>query len=202
MTSKEMLIQFKVILDKVDSQSYPDFHPEQIYLFINKAVNEYVLKLRRVFEENQQLADDGKALMKEVVLDTTDKGDNIFSVAFPSDYVYLLRCSATTVCKGNNINARLVYTQQDDIEVVLDDPFNKPKPHKLPYTFNNKGLNLYCDKSFEVSKVKLVYLREPIKIDASVSCDLDKHVHQSIIDRAVELAIETIESPRSQTFNK
>jgi hypothetical protein len=201
MTSKEMVIEFKVILDKVDTQSYPDFHVEQIYLFINKAINEYVTQLRSSFELTQQIADDGKALIKEITVTPTELTPDVFGIGFPLDYFYLLRCNAVTLLDGDSIKARMVYTQNDDIEVILDDPFNKPKPHKVPYTYQKNGLLIYSDDTFAISKVKLVYLREPSKVDSENGCDLEQ-IHSSIVSRAVQLAIETVESPRVQTFNK
>jgi hypothetical protein len=47
------------------------------------------------------------------------------------------------------------------------------------------------------------YLRQPATIDltTNTTSDLSEHVHSELVDIAVSIALESIESKRSQTFN-
>ena len=59
MTVAEMHIQFKVGLDKTDSLNYPNFEPEEIDLWLNKAQEKFIKSRyshdvkRETFEETQ-----------------------------------------------------------------------------------------------------------------------------------------------------
>jgi hypothetical protein len=47
------------------------------------------------------------------------------------------------------------------------------------------------------------YLKQPNKIDlaTNVTSELSEHIHSELVDLAVSIALEGIESKRNQTFN-
>jgi hypothetical protein len=47
------------------------------------------------------------------------------------------------------------------------------------------------------------YLKQPVTIDLAtgVTCELSEHIHSELVDLAVSIALEGIESKRSETFN-
>ena len=101
MTSLEMLREFKVGMDKIDSDSYPEIYPEQIFMFINRAIDELVNAGRKIFEEDLVVTDILKSLInaRPTVLKPT-KFDNEYVFNLETlDYLYYIRASITTLSK-------------------------------------------------------------------------------------------------------
>lgn len=197
MTSLEMLREFKVGMDKIDSQSYPEIYDEQIYMFINKAIDMVVNAGRKVFEENQTITDNLKSLIPKVpvkILPTAPaEGDVEYLFDLVGiDYLFYIRSSANVkVTINGEVKKGVAYvrvTQHDDIEVVLYDPYNKPAPHRVPVTFSRDTITAYTDGIFEIEYMTLVYVKKPAVVSVTVNCDLDKQIHYTIVDAAIKLA--------------
>ena len=56
MTNSQMILEFKVGLDKVDSQAYPELYDEQIYIFLNSAIEALVNVARKEYEQNKVIS--------------------------------------------------------------------------------------------------------------------------------------------------
>lgn len=199
MNNDQLRVEVRVGLDKVDTSAYPELYDEQINIFLDDAIMEYALAVRKAFEETQILADDAKALVPPPSLLTAQKVNSTeFLVNFPAEYMYLLNVSAVVKHCGKEYKAKMKYTQLDDIEIILDDPFNAPKPHLLPYTMEKNSLRVYTPKGFDVTKVKLTFMKKPAKVFDGQQIDLDEQVHKMIVKRAVDIALENMESIRSR----
>lgn len=194
MTSIEMLREFKVGMDKIDSDSYPEIYPEQIFMFINKAIDEIVEAGRRVFEKDAVITDSFKSLIdpRPTILKPT-KFDNEYIFSLDElDYLYYIRASVKVAVGNKEGIARIVVEQQDTIEVVLDDPHRKPKPYKVPILFANDSIIAYGAPSFIIKELILTYLRKPKKVSKSVDCDLDENLHHKVVDTAIQLALNSL----------
>ena len=191
MTSQEMLREFKVEMDKIDSSSYPEIYDEQIFMYINRAIDEIVNAGRRVFEKDLVLVDDLKSLIPEKpvkILPTSQTTtETIFSLANQS-YLFYIRSYINTEVGENKGKAQVVVTQHNDIEVLLNDPYNKPKPYKVPITFARNSITAYSTPDFKINELYLTFVKSPAVVSATISCDLDKQLHYGVVSRAVQLA--------------
>lgn len=91
--------------------------------------------------------------------------------------------------------------QHDDYNRIVRDPFNKPSFNQVARLFANGKAELLTDGTFHIDTYFLRYLKTPSKLDISTStgCELSEHTHQEIVDIAIEMALENIESQRYQT---
>jgi hypothetical protein len=104
----------------------------------------------------------------------------------------------------------------DEYSMLIRDPFNKPNEEfvlKLVYntdnTINTQYIELIAGTGIKIQNYYLRYLRKPKNmhwantneddIINNISCELADEVQEEMIDRAVTLTLETIESPRFAT---
>lgn len=191
MTSIEMLREFKVEIDKIDSSSYPEIYDEQIFMYINRAIDELVNQGRLIFEMNQTITDNLKSLIPqqpvEILPTSQTPTQSVFSLAGQS-YLFYIRSHFKTKVGDVTGTAMTKVTQHDDIEIVLDDPYNKPKPYKVPVTFSRNSITAYTTPEFTVLALYLVYVKSPAIVNLTTNCDLDTQIHYRLVNRAVALA--------------
>jgi hypothetical protein len=223
MTNAEMILEFKLTLDKVDSSSYPDFESEEVYFFLNEA-QEKLVKTRYSrnniyksgFEEIQKRTDDlsnivvtNYASITSVTTETniykidinTLYTDESHTTPSTETYMFYLRSRPRVVktgCASKYVN-KVKLVQQDDLAYILEDPFNKPTLLEPILYFERGNIYLVTDGTFTVDKCKLTYIKRPNKIDENTDCELAEHLHKEIVQLAVNVALESIESPRQQT---
>lgn len=95
---------------------------------------------------------------------------------------------------------------------VIKDPFNKPDPSVCVKLTYNQSIEIIAGNGINVLTYYLRYIAEPrlmVYTDATtpmdivnkinVSCELMDQIHEELLDRAVSLALEALESPRFQT---
>lgn len=189
-----MLREFKVGMDKIDSDSYPEIYPEQIFMFINKAIDEIVDAGRRIFEKDLVITDALKPLVnpRPVILSPT-RFDNEYLFSLEDlDYLYYIRSSAKVESNNKVAIARTVIEQQDTIEVALQDPYRKPKPYRVLLTFAGNSIVGYGDSNFIIKELLLTFIRKPKKVSRTTDSDMDETLHYKIVDRAIELAIHSL----------
>lgn len=191
MTNVEMLREFKISADKIDSSSYPEIYDEQIFMYINRAIDEVVNEGRRVFEKDQVITDDLKSLIpnkpKKILPTSSTDTEYIFSLA-GQDYLFYIRSYATTQVGNITGRAKVNYMQHDDIEDALSDPYNKPKPYRVPITFSRSAITAYATPEFKINELYLVFVKKPALVSTTTNCDLDIQLHYKIVNRAVQLA--------------
>lgn len=219
MVSLQMVREFKIFLDKVDSQSLPDFTPGEIYLMLNEA-QARIVKTRyglnniykAGFEAIQKRTDDLSNLVvtkfAAVTPVTTETDtfrvdlDSLFeneaqTTVSTAKYMFYIRGRARhthPACGSEYIATKLF--QQDDIEEARVDPFNKPTLLEAISYFESGDLFIITDGTYTVDKFKLTFLRKPADISATQDCELKEHMHKEIVQLAVEIALENIESQR------
>jgi hypothetical protein len=229
MNIQTMHIEFKAGLDKSESLSYPDFRPEQIDLFLNKAIEDIVKQRftgnnpkKESVEETQKRRDDLRTLTtnftSSAFINTADNKPNGSFIKLPSDYWFTLEeeVSASYLdCHNNIINNQRISVRpstHDRYNKIKYDPFNKPNKIEiisLPFGYPTGVLGLATDRFNELitdstttlNAYYLRYIKKPQEVSLinSIDCDLSEHMHREVIDYAVNLALENIESPRYQT---
>lgn len=88
--------------------------------------------------------------------------------------------------------------QLDDLEKVLNDPFNKPTASTPKGYFENDSVFILTSPETEVLRFSITCLFEPaiVSLDNEVNCDLPQMVHDEIVQLAVSIALESTESNR------
>tara|TARA_R110000744_G_scaffold260846_1_gene375741 strand:+ start:5887 stop:6585 length:699 start_codon:yes stop_codon:yes gene_type:complete len=223
MTIAEMHIQFKVGLDKTDSLNYPNFEPEEIDLWLNKAQDKFI-KTRyshdvkgETFEETQKRTDDLREVVVQV--DLGPAGNQGF--AKPNGVLFQLpdgtfggipvywfavneECEITyTNCADNPVVHRrdVKPVQHDDYNKMVGDPFNKPSKHTVMRLMFGGNAELVGDGTYTINKYILRYIKRPEQMELANNnnCELAEHTHSEITTMAVGMALENTANPRFQT---
>tara|TARA_R110002051_G_scaffold275335_1_gene336339 strand:+ start:8388 stop:9086 length:699 start_codon:yes stop_codon:yes gene_type:complete len=223
MTVVEMHIQFKVGLDKTDSLNYPNFDPEEIDLWLNKAQDKFVKTRyshdvkRETFEETQKRTDD----LREVLIDASlndslnqdgvkpngiffDLPDGTFGGLPIYWFAVNEECDIKWVnCAGHTVveRKRVKPIQHDDYNKMIGDPFNKPDKNKVVRLMNRNRAELIGDGTYIIDKYHLRYIRKPAVMNLvnNDNCELADHTHDEIVTLAVGMALENTANPRYQT---
>lgn len=216
MTLQEFHINFGIELDKTLDFEYPYIQPEQIDYWLNKAQDRFIKNRlypqnpnKKGFEENQKRIDDLKSLVTPSATITPSVSGTVYTSQLPSDYLHLLRHRCTTVNATFGTNeVGGVEVQQDDMNILLKDPFWKPYYEEPLYYFQSSGIVYETTGAFTVTGTKLTYIKTPAQIrygtiytspTTDVDCELDDAVHGEILDIAISMVLENIESQRYQT---
>lgn len=227
MTATEMNTSFKLSLDKSDALNYPSFSDTEIDFWLNVAQDRFVKQRlygdepkHKSIKNSPKRMDDLKSILKRVILvaDTGDnRGDGGIAYIMPSDYKFYIK-SETKISRANIIvdtTARYVENKlitHDDLDKVLRTAYNNPILRKpcvlLEFDDDSTPANLgniivYKDADTSITEFTLIYIMNYNTISSvanpDVNCQLPNHTHQEIVDIAVNLVIENIESPRVQT---
>lgn len=210
MTLTEAHINFKFLLDKNDTASLPNFEPEEIDLYLNRAYKRFTKTRysgksnikREGFEETQKRTDDLRELVKTSPLTATPSGTNRYKFTLPVDYWFLVRAVANgtdTVC-NKAISTGVKTVQYDDLNRLLADPFNGPNVDEPLIVFEDNFIYLYTDGTYTISTLSITYIKEPVTLNILttplVTFETASHTHDEIVDLAVSMALEGIEAPR------
>lgn len=188
MTVEEQHIDFKRKLNKVDSQNYRNFRPEQIDLYLNEGQELFIKKrlnrnniYKLGFETIQKRIEDLRDIHVKFENDTaqpllTSKiNDNVYRfnledlglVNSKLKYLYKTRVSFKGT-KGDCIAVELdgVAAQTDDLNEILKSEFYSPSFswREVPYVFSENFLYAYSDGSFSIDTLCLDYIKRPLKI--------------------------------------
>lgn len=195
MTFTQMHEKIDAILDKSD---LPWFNKEEKDLFLNMAANEYVKNIHDEFEVTEKRRED----IRPLILEQDGVGLNI---DLPSDFMFALSVRGTFSIYDNcgirtNKVVPIKPAQHDDINKMLNDPFNKPTNEHPLYTSLADSFKIYSDSS--PSSWTMVYIKYPKTVNAvslpNDSLDLPDYTHDEIINLAVRKMLMSIESSNYQ----
>lgn len=184
MNIEEMHIDFKRKLNKVDSEKYRNFRPQEIDLYLNEAQEILIKQKLDRFEVTQKLIDDLRPLLVKHEEDTnqpltpTVVGNSyIFDLTglgtvgsyTPSEYKYLyhIRSIVTATkdaCGEKDLIIRI--TQSDDLSEALVSKFYSPSYEwrEAPGVFSDNKLYVYSDGTFTITELKLDYIKRPVRM--------------------------------------
>lgn len=220
-----MHYDFKLKLNKIDSQQYPNLLIPEIDWILNEAQELFVkavakprLRSHLGFELNQRVIDDIRTIVVNPDGDLSaalNVVDN--SVALPNDYWHYLRAYVlVSKDKCTDKKARVFIRQHDD--EFEESPFDASsfEWRSVNGVFYENGVKFYTDGSFTISKLCMSYIRRLSYIhnaedyvrgngvynspsgqvrSGSVNCELPEHTHREIIDIAVLIATGQIQVP-------
>lgn len=221
MTALEMVQAFKFRLDKTDSLNYPNFDNTEIDLLLNQA-QERIIKQRyglnnikrESFEETQKRTEDLKAIVSNAILtpaaNAIDNIDvNAQFVTLPTNHWFIVEERATISyldCKDSTVTdiVNVYGVQHNDINKVINNSFLKANKQRILRLMEEGRVELIHDADTTIVNYRLRYIRKPATISSIgtiVNCELSEHIHDELVDGAVLLALEDIESRRQQTYN-
>lgn len=215
MTIQDFHNNFNIEVDKTLDFEYPYMLPEQIDYWLNKAQARFIKERlypkdpnMKGFEETQKRIEDLRTIVKtSEALTPVTSGAN-YIITLPNDYLYLVRHRCTTVgtCGTKSVGGLL--TIQEFINQMLKDPFWKPTADEPIYYFIGDSIVYETLGDFIISETTLTYVKEPLELrlgsqyinpTTDVNCELPEQSHQEILDIAVSMALENIESQRYQS---
>lgn len=229
MTVSQLILSFKLKLDKIDSQAYPDITDPEIRFWLDEGADRFLKQRyernnvkRKGFEESQKRIDDIRLAVKTAIVSATASSDYTgfaFNVVLPVDYRYLLKTQVNVSDLDCNVVTKTNWTtpkqvQQDDIHVLLDDPFNEPIYSEPLFTVEGDHLVFFTDGVFTVNSARITYIKLFKKLQPGLPDTLATYVsnpttteyaelasdtHKEIVDIAVKLVLENIESQRYQS---
>jgi hypothetical protein len=222
MTILEAHNLFKFLLDKVDSNSYPEFESNEIDTYLDLAQMEFVKERYKAFETNTKRREDLRTIVKEAAVTLNNSMFNstykryevpktlLFSVV---NYLYVVReelLVTNNECNITEENYPFVVSH-DNYNSVKKDPFRKPSLKK-PIRIDLDGRFIIdMGQQIDFNKYNILYsvtflkrpnkpfIGNPVPPINAVDLELPENVHEEIVNLAVRKAIENIESPRLQT---
>jgi len=221
MTVLDMHQAFKIEFDKLDSVNYPNILPEEIDFLLNKAQDRFVKQRygtnntkRQSFEEIQKRTDDLKRLVKiENITPSPNTQSNIDInaqfVDLPDDYWFTVQERATITYNNchnipvtEKVNVKAI--KHDNFNTIISNPFEKPNTQKVLRLMAEGFTELIHAPNVTINLYHIRYIKEPRRISLinNSTCELSEHTHQEIVNDAVSIALETLESLRTRTFDQ
>ena len=209
MTLEELSNEFDVIVNSYDNSQSLVFNEYEKSIYLTKA-QEYIIKdLYRNYEGTEELNSYLKTLIKDKTY-TIEDSTNI-ELDYPDNFLYILKeyANINTTCKSNNRVDVLPITQ-DEYNEVVENPFRGSKSKVL--RLEESKIKLITD--LPIISYTMTYLSNPspiILIDLpngltinneskkSTTIETSESIHREILDKAVQLAIQSKTLLKSST---
>ena len=209
MTLEELSNEFDVIVNSYDNSQSLVFNEYEKSIYLTKA-QEYIIKdLYRNYEGTEELNSYLKTLIKDKTY-TIEDSTNI-ELNYPDNFLYILKeyANINTTCKSNNRVDVLPITQ-DEYNEVVGNPFRGSKSKVLRLEENK--IKLITD--LPIISYTMTYLSNPspiILVDLpngltinneskkSTTIETSESIHREILDKAVQLAIQSKTLLKSST---
>lgn len=223
----QLILSFKQKLDKIDSQAYPDILNEEIRFWLDEAADRFVKQRyernnlkRKGFEETEKRTDDLRITVRTETINavaSTDYSGFAYEIPLPIEYRYLLKIQVEVDGLDCDNVQELVFvtplqTQQDDVNALLTDPFNKPIEEKPLFTIEGTNIVIFTDGVFDIARARISYIRTFDKLQPGLPrtsavyatetneyVELAEDTHAEVVDIAVKMTLEDIESKRYQS---
>lgn len=209
MTLEELSNEFDVIVNSYDNSQSLVFNEYEKSIYLTKA-QEYIIKdLYRNYEGTEELNSYLKTLIKDKTYAIEDSTN--IELDYPNNFLYILKeyANINTTCKSNNRVDVLPITQ-DEYNEVVENPFRGSKSKVLRLEENK--IKLITD--LPIISYTMTYLSNPspiILIDLpngltinneskkSTTIETSESIHREILDKAVQLAIQSKTLLKSST---
>lgn len=203
--------EFQIGFERQLIQTLPQYEvdlkltSDTIFFYINKAKDYYIRDLYRSFQQNQELSDKLRTLVKTKVYTSTDftVNGNEYSTDYPADYVFAVgekvliqitdnQCD-NLITKSCDVLEATIETVDKILENSLSEyhlKYNQAKPVRV-YTDNK--IILYTDGQYSIKNYWLTYLIPAKELGDSLDneyTDLPESTHKEIIDIAVNMFIQ------------
>ena len=209
MTLEELSNEFDVIVNSYDNSQSLVFNEYEKSIYLTKA-QEYIIKdLYRNYEGTEELNSYLKTLIKDKTYPIEDSTN--IELDYPDNFLYILKeyANINTTCKSNNRVDVLPITQ-DEYNETVGNPFRGSKSKVLRLEENK--IKLITD--LPIISYTMTYLSNPspiILIDLpngltinneskkSTTIETSESIHREILDKAVQLAIQSKTLLKSST---
>ena len=209
MTLEELSNEFDVIINSYDNSQSLVFNEYEKSIYLTKA-QEYIIKeLYRNYEGTEELNSYLKTLIKDETY--TIKDSTNIELDYPDNFLYILKeyANINTTCKSNSRVDVLPITQ-DEYNEVVRNPFRGSKSKVLRLEENK--IKLITD--LPIISYTMTYLSNPspiILVDLpngltinneskkSTTIETSESIHREILDKAVQLAIQSKTLLKSST---
>jgi hypothetical protein len=205
MTRNEMIVEGRLFMDKVHSDAYPELTKREWDVFLTEAQNRFFKTrygrnnfYKKGYEESQKRRDDLSKITTVAYLNNIDgvfSLDTLYSdeaLSSDSGFTYSFHLNSEAKTNGCNVWNSIDIVDLDSYNTIKSDPFNKPDVDNPIATFIDKGINVEP----EAESLKITCVRIPRDISETQDCELADHTHREIVQLAVNLVIESVESPR------
>lgn len=214
MNISEMHTAFRVELDKTTSLSYPSFESGEIDYWLNAGQLKFVLDTlfgnstnpTNVINSGKNIED----LNSLIVSDPSNTTINDSSVsnggyiALPSNFLHYISSVIKAGGSGSSAYvANLISNKVKDkfIKTAVNTPWIE---QPVVYIDNDVLYYLYDSEagftpSSDTIDLKYYKIPQTVSIGSNTDSELPAHTHNEIVRYAVNMALESIESPRYQT---
>jgi len=215
MTIQDFHNNFNIEVDKTLDFEYPYMLPEQIDYWLNKAQDRFIKERlypkdprAKGFEETQKRIEDLRTIVKPSGAITPVTSGTNYVTTLPNDYLYLVRhrCTTSSTCGVKNVGG--ILTKEEFLNQMIKDPFWKPTAEEPLYYFIGNTIVYETLGNFLITQTNITYVKDPLRLQlgsqyttvtSDVGCELPEQSHQEILDIAVSMVLENIESQRYQT---
>lgn len=209
MTLEELSNEFDVIINSYDNSQSLVFNEYEKSIYLTKA-QEYIIKdLYRNYEGTEELNSYLKTLIKDKTYSIEDSTN--IELDYPDNFLYILKeyANINTTCKSNSRVDVLPITQ-DEYNEVVRNPFRGSKSKVLRLEENK--IKLITD--LPIISYTMTYLSNPSPIilvdlpngltinnksEKSTTIETSESIHREILDKAVQLAIQSKTLLKSST---
>lgn len=227
MVTREMQYDIKFKLNKIDSQQYRNLRIPEIDWAINEAEDIFVKSIAQPrisnylgFEANQRTIDDLRTIVvNDKVLIPQKINNETYKVELPQDYMFYLSANILiTKEKCGERTARAILRQHDDRSDISPFDTSSYEWKEVNIRFYEDGIKLFTDGTFEIKEVKLNYIRKRayihnaqdflptgsyklpsgVLLTGTQECELPTHTHREIVDIAVLILANNLDSPNYQ----
>lgn len=198
MTSKTAFDKFKLRFNKLDTNFNFDLNSVKFCELFNKAQYMYISKLLETEDANKDIQRTLQSLLKDAEI-TGIQDDNKFIFDLPDNWFWVKR--VTAVVKGKTCTSYLncLPVAESNIGRLLQNENWKPSVEweETIYSVGDGKLRIYVD-NFRIIQAKVVYYREPVKIDIKSgdnniyglpSQDIDPEWNDSVVEDIIDLAV-------------
>ena len=209
MTLEELSNEFDVIINSYDNSQSLVFNEYEKSIYLTKA-QEYIIKdLYRNYEGTEELNSYLKTLIKDKTYPIEDSTN--IELDYPDNFLYILKeyANINTTCKSNN-RVDVLPIAQDEYNEVVGNPFRGSKSKVLRLEENK--IKLITD--LPIISYTMTYLSNPSPIilvdlpngltinnesEKSTTIETSESIHREILDKAVQLAIQSKTLLKSST---
>ena len=223
MNNTILQLEIKQRLNKIASHDYDNIECWQIVEAFNKGQSDWcrrnlhgVNAKQEGDEQSKRRIDDLQILLKDIPV-TLDKRDKYAELqSLPADYFEWKRISvdATTDCCGNPRPMVIYLAENANVDELLRDK-NKQPSFEWGETFctlQGNTIRIYTNNEFELEKAKLMYYRQPRKIQIAgcvdpyttqvsaidIECEFKDDLTEVFIDEAAKILAGDLESLNQQ----
>lgn len=221
MTEREFQISMERQLDLIipGYDKTIKYTSDTLFLILNKAKDEYVKQMFRVFQANQELSDNIRTLVKTQTYNALNfkVTGKKWQTTYPSDYMFALGENVYISIKDNKCNNLIVH-ESDVLEATTENISsqlnNSLSDHRLRYNqarplrlYQDNAIILYTDGNYGISSYELTYLRKAKDLGkfedlTKEYTDLPQNTHQEIVDLAVQMLVNYVSGANSKETQK